>query len=31
VPRIDPAREPDRARRAYDTHMAQARWMVGWS
>ena len=32
VLRIDPAREPDRARRAYDTHMARARWMteVGW-
>jgi hypothetical protein len=32
VLRIDPAREPARARRAYDTHMARARWMteVGW-
>jgi hypothetical protein len=32
VLRIDPAGEPDRARRAYDTHMARARWMteVGW-
>ena len=22
--------EPARARRAYNTHMARARWMVGW-
>src|SRR3954454_9392824 len=29
VPRIDPAREPARARRAYDTH-TRVRWMVGW-
>src|SRR5687768_16695281 len=28
VLRIDPARETDRARRAYDTHMARARWMT---
>jgi hypothetical protein len=25
---IDPAREPDRARRAYDSHLARARWMT---
>jgi hypothetical protein len=24
---IDPAREPDRARRAFDTHLARAKWM----
>jgi hypothetical protein len=30
VLRIDPACEPDRAHRAYDTHMARARWMVSW-
>ncbi|MYZ49086.1 hypothetical protein [Propylenella binzhouense] len=28
VLRIDPAREPARARRAYDTHMRRARWMT---
>lgn len=28
VLRIDPAHEPVRARRAYDTHMARARWMT---
>lgn len=28
VLRIDPEREPARARRAYDTHMARARWMT---
>jgi len=28
VLRIDPAAEPTRARRAYDTHMARARWMT---
>jgi len=26
--KIDPEREPDRARRRYDTHMARARWMT---
>jgi Uncharacterized conserved protein (DUF2285) len=25
---IDPAREPVRARRAWDTHLARARWMT---
>ena len=25
---IDPASEPDRARRVYDTHLARARWMT---
>ena len=25
---IDPAREPDRARRAWETHLARARWMT---
>lgn len=28
VLRIDPASEPNRARRAYDTHMARAKWMT---
>lgn len=28
VLRIDPAQQPVRARRAYDTHMARARWMT---
>jgi len=28
VLRIDPAAEPTRARRAYDTHMARAKWMT---
>lgn len=28
VLRIDPAREPARARRAYDTHFARAKWMT---
>ena len=29
---IDPDREPARARRAYETHLARARWMAnsGW-
>jgi hypothetical protein len=29
---IDPAKERDRARRAYETHLARARWMAnsGW-
>ncbi len=29
---IDPEREPVRARRAYETHLARARWMAnsGW-
>jgi hypothetical protein len=26
--KIDPEREPDRARRRYDTHLARARWMT---
>jgi len=25
---IDPSKEPDRAHRAYETHMARARWMT---
>ena len=25
---VDPAREPDRARTIYDTHLARARWMT---
>jgi hypothetical protein len=25
---IDPAREPDRARRAWDSHLVRARWMT---
>jgi hypothetical protein len=25
---IDPEQEPDRARRAWDTHLARARWMT---
>ena len=25
---IDPEAEPERARRAYDSHLARARWMV---
>ena len=25
---IDPDREPDRARRAFDTHLARAEWMT---
>lgn len=25
---IDPTREPDRAKRAYDSHLARARWMI---
>ncbi len=25
---IDPAHEPDRARRAWETHLARARWMT---
>jgi hypothetical protein len=28
VLRIDPEREPDRARRAWKTHLARARWMT---
>ena len=28
VLRIDPSKEPDRAHRAYETHMARARWMT---
>jgi hypothetical protein len=28
VLRIDPAEEPERARRAYDSHLARARWMT---
>jgi hypothetical protein len=32
VLRIDPAREPRRVRRAWETHLARARWMTehGW-
>jgi Uncharacterized conserved protein (DUF2285) len=25
---LDPAREPDRARRAWESHLARARWMT---
>jgi hypothetical protein len=25
---IDPGKEPDRARRAFDSHLARARWMT---
>jgi hypothetical protein len=25
---IDPSREPDRARRAFDSHLARAKWMT---
>ena len=25
---IDPAREPDRARQAHETHLARARWLT---
>lgn len=25
---IDPTREPERAKRAYDTHLARAKWMT---
>jgi len=25
---LDPAREPERARRVYDSHLARARWMT---
>lgn len=25
---IDPGREPERARRAYDSHLDRARWMI---
>jgi hypothetical protein len=25
---IDPQREPDRARRAFDTHLSRAKWMT---
>ena len=28
VLRIDPAREPDRARRSWESHLARARWMT---
>ena len=28
VMHMDPAREPDRARRAWETHLARARWMT---
>ena len=28
VLRIDPDREPERARSAYDTHLERAKWMV---
>lgn len=28
VLRIDPDEEPERARRAYDSHLARARWMT---
>lgn len=27
VLKIDPAREPDRARRAWETHLARAKWI----
>jgi hypothetical protein len=28
VLQIDPAREPDRAKRAWESHLARARWMT---
>jgi hypothetical protein len=28
VLRLDPDREPDRARRAFDSHLARAKWMT---
>ena len=28
VLRIDPRKEPERARRAYETHLARAQWMT---
>jgi hypothetical protein len=28
VLRIDPEREPDRAKRAYESHLARAKWMT---
>jgi hypothetical protein len=28
VLQIDPAREPDRARRAFESHLARAKWMT---
>jgi len=28
VLRIDPARDPDRARRTWESHLARARWMT---
>ncbi len=28
VLKIDPAKDPDRARRVYDSHLARARWMT---
>ena len=28
VLRIDPSREPERARRVWDSHLARARWMT---
>lgn len=28
VLRIDPEREPERARKAFDSHLARARWMT---
>lgn len=28
VLRIDPDKEPERAKRSYDTHLARARWMT---
>lgn len=28
VLQIDPSAEPDRARRAYDSHLARAKWMT---
>jgi hypothetical protein len=29
VLRVDPDPEPDRARQAFDTHLARAKWMTG--
>jgi hypothetical protein len=29
VLRIDPEREPDRARQSFDSHLARAKWMSG--
>jgi hypothetical protein len=30
VLRLDPEQEPDRARRAFDSHLSRAKWMSGY-